>query len=42
MPARFVSIDHDTPMLLPPDLRDWVPEDHLVHFIMEETAFRQQ
>jgi hypothetical protein len=21
MPARFVSIDHDTPMLLPPDLR---------------------
>ena len=35
MPARFVSIDHDTPMLLPPDLRDWVPEDHLVQFIME-------
>ena len=35
MPARFVAIDHDTPMLLPPDLRDWVPEDHLVHFIME-------
>ena len=35
MPARLVSIDHDTPMLLPPDLRDWVPEDHLVHFIME-------
>lgn len=35
MPARFVTIDHDTPMLLPPDLRQWVPEDHLVHFIME-------
>jgi transposase len=35
MAARFVSIDHDTPMLLPRDLRDWVPEDHLVHFIME-------
>ncbi len=34
MPARFVSIDRDTPMLLPPDLRDWVPEDHLVHFII--------
>jgi hypothetical protein len=30
MPARFVSIDHDTPMLLPPDLRDWVPGDHRV------------
>lgn len=35
MPARFVNIDHDTPLLLPPDLRDWVPSDHLVHFIMD-------
>ena len=35
MPARFVNIDHDTPLLLPPDLRDWVPPDHLVHFIMD-------
>ena len=23
MPARFVSVDRDTPMLLPPDLREW-------------------
>lgn len=35
MPARFVNIDHDTPLLLPPDLRDWLPKDHLVHFIMD-------
>jgi transposase len=35
MPARFVNIDHDTPLLLPPDLRQWVPPDHLVHFIMD-------
>jgi|GEM_PF-1007033 len=35
MPARFVNIDHDTPLLLPPDLRDWVPADHLVHFIVD-------
>jgi transposase len=35
MAARFVNIDHDTPLLLPPDLRDWVPADHLVHFIMD-------
>lgn len=34
-PARLVNIDHDTPLLLPPDLRDWVPPDHLVHFIMD-------
>lgn len=35
MAARFVTIDHDTPLLLPPDLRDWVPDDHLVHFVMD-------
>jgi len=35
MAARFVNIDHDTPLLLPPDLRQWVPADHLVHFIMD-------
>ena len=22
-------------MLLPPDLRDWLPEDHMVHFLLE-------
>lgn len=35
MAARFVTIDHDTPLLLPPDLRDWVAENHLVHFVMD-------
>jgi len=35
MAAKFVSVDHDTPLLMPPDLRDWVPEGHLVHFIMD-------
>ena len=33
--ARFVPIDRDTPLLLPPNLRDWVPADHLVHFILD-------
>ena len=35
MAAKFVCVNHDTPLLMPPDLREWVPEDHLVHFIME-------
>lgn len=35
MDARFVSVDHCTPLLLPPDLRDRVPADHIVHFIMD-------
>ncbi len=38
MAAKFVIIDHDTPMLLPPDLREWLPADHMVHFVMEAVA----
>jgi transposase len=35
MPARFVNIDRQTPMFLPCDLRQWVPEGHIVHFILD-------
>ena len=35
MAARFVNIDRQTTLLLPPDLRDWVGEDDLVHFVIE-------
>jgi len=35
MSARFVNLDRQTPMLLPCDLRDWVPADHIVHFILD-------
>ena len=35
MGPRFVNIDRDTPLLLPPNLRDWVPADHLAHFIID-------
>ena len=35
MATRFVNIDHDSPLLLPPDLRDWMPAGHMVHFIMD-------
>ena len=35
MPARYVTVDRDTPMLLPPSLQDWVPQDHLVHFVID-------
>lgn len=33
--VKFVNIDRDTPLLLPPDLRDWVAADHLVHFVID-------
>ena len=32
---RFVNIDRDTPLLLAPNLRDWLPANHLVHFILD-------
>jgi transposase len=35
MPARFVNIDRQTPMFLPCDLRQWVPEGHIIHFILD-------
>ena len=35
MSTRFVTIDRQTPMLMPPDLRSWVREDDLVHFVLE-------
>jgi transposase len=38
MSTRLVNVDRNTPMLLPPDLRDWVREDDLVHFIIDALA----
>jgi transposase len=35
MSARFVYVDRNTPLLFPEDLREWLPENHLVHFIVE-------
>jgi len=35
MSTRFVNVDRNTPMLLPPDLRDWVAGDDMVHFVIE-------
>lgn len=35
MAARFINLDRDTPMFLPCDLREWVPPNHMVHFILE-------
>ncbi len=34
MAERLVNVDRETPMLLPVDMRDWVPEDDLVHFVI--------
>jgi transposase len=35
MPQNFLACDRDQPLLLPPDLRDWLPADHLAWFVIE-------
>ena len=32
---NLVQVDRQTPFLMPQDLRDWLPENHIVHFIIE-------
>ena len=33
--SNFIDCDRDQAFLLPPDLRDWIPEDDLAHFVIE-------
>lgn len=35
MAARFVAVDRQTPLCLPCELREWLPDDHLVQFILD-------
>lgn len=35
MPVQFVTIDRDTPYLLPPSIQDYLPEEHLARFVVE-------
>ena len=32
---NLVQVDRQTPFLMPQDLRDWLPENHIVHFIID-------
>lgn len=38
MAYTFQSVDRDQPFLLPPSLRDWLPADHLVWFVIDSVA----
>jgi hypothetical protein len=35
MAQNFLGCDRDQLLLLPPDLRDWLPDDHLAWFVIE-------
>jgi hypothetical protein len=32
--TTYVPFDRDQPFLLPPDLKEWLPEDDIAHFIV--------
>src|SRR5271165_3554762 len=34
MPQNFIGCDRDQELLLPPNLREWLPEDHLAWFVL--------
>lgn len=38
MAHNFIACERDQPMLLPPDLRDWLAEDHLAWFILDAVS----
>ena len=35
MAQNFLSCDRDQVLLLPPDLREWLPAGHLARFVIE-------
>jgi transposase len=35
MAERLVNVDRQTPMLLPPDIREWVADNDLAHLVLE-------
>lgn len=35
MPQNVLPCDRDQELLLPPSLREWLPEDHLAWFVID-------
>ena len=38
MGQRFIACDREQVLLLPPDLREWLPAGHLAHFVIDTVA----
>jgi transposase len=38
VPQNFLSPQHDQPLLLPADMREWLPEDDLVFVVLDAVA----
>ena len=35
MAQNFIACDREQELLLPPSLREWLPEDHLAWFVLD-------
>ena len=35
MPQNFIACDREQELLLPPSLREWLPEEHLAWFVLD-------
>ena len=38
MPQNFLACDREQELLLPPSLREWLPESHLAWFVIDAVA----
>src|SRR3954453_757176 len=38
MPQNFLACDREQSFLLPPDVREWLPENHLAWFVIDAVA----
>ena len=38
MVTNFIGVDREQVFLMPPSVRDWVPEDHLVWTVLDAVA----
>ena len=38
MAKRFVSVDRDTPLLMPPSIQEWVSEDDMARFVVDAVS----
>ena len=38
MPQNFLACDREQELLLPPSLREWLPEEHLAWFVIDAVA----
>jgi transposase len=38
MPQNFLACDREQELLLPPSLREWLPQNHLAWFVIDAVA----